>query len=69
MKRGTTVALFTMVAFSGPLLLWTFPSIANQRSIPKTNRPWSSFNDFALDKARVAASPIRIDDVRLPLGY
>lgn len=30
---------------------------------------WSSYNNFALDKATVAACPIQIDDVRLPLGY
>jgi hypothetical protein len=30
---------------------------------------WSSYNNFALDKATVAACPIHIDDVRLPLGY
>ena len=30
---------------------------------------WSSYNNFALDKATVAACPIQIDDVRLPPGY
>ena len=30
---------------------------------------WSSYNNFALDKATVAACPIQIDNVRLPLGY
>jgi len=30
---------------------------------------WSSCNNFALDKARVAACPIAIDYVRLPEGY
>jgi len=30
---------------------------------------WSSFNNFALDKAMVAACPIQIDYVRLLLGY
>ena len=30
---------------------------------------WSSHNNFALDKATVAACPIQIDYVRLPLGY
>jgi REP element-mobilizing transposase RayT len=30
---------------------------------------WSSYNNFALEKATVAACPIQIDDVRLPLGY
>ncbi len=30
---------------------------------------WSSYNNFALDKATVAASPIQIDCVRLPEGY
>ena len=30
---------------------------------------WSSYNNFALDKATVAACPIQIDYVRLPLGY
>ena len=30
---------------------------------------WSSCNNFALDKATVAARPIQIGDVRLPLGY
>ena len=30
---------------------------------------WSSYNNFALDKATVAACPLQIDDVRLPLGY
>jgi hypothetical protein len=31
--------------------------------------PWSSFNNFALDHATVAACPIQIDYVRLPSGY
>ena len=30
---------------------------------------WSSFNNFALHKATVAACPIQVDYVRLPLGY
>jgi len=30
---------------------------------------WSSYNNFALDPAVVAACPIQIDYVRLPLGY
>jgi hypothetical protein len=30
---------------------------------------WSSYNNFALDKARVAACRIQIDYVRLPEGY
>jgi hypothetical protein len=30
---------------------------------------WSSYNNFASDKATVAACPIQIDYVRLPLGY
>jgi len=30
---------------------------------------WSSYSNFALDKATVAACPIQIDYVRLPLGY
>jgi hypothetical protein len=30
---------------------------------------WSSYNNFALDKATVAACPIQIDYVRLPDGY
>jgi REP element-mobilizing transposase RayT len=30
---------------------------------------WSSFNNFALDNATVAACPIRIDYVRLPTAY
>jgi REP element-mobilizing transposase RayT len=30
---------------------------------------WSSYNNFALDKATVAACPIQIDYVRLPEGY
>ena len=30
---------------------------------------WSSSNNFALDKTTVAACPIQIDYVRLPLGY
>jgi hypothetical protein len=29
---------------------------------------WSSYNEFVLDKATVAACPIQIDYVRLPLG-
>jgi hypothetical protein len=33
------------------------------------DRRWSSYNSFALDKATMAACPIKIDDVRLPLGY
>jgi hypothetical protein len=32
------------------------------------NYRWSSYNDFALDKATVAACLIQIDDVRLPPG-
>ena len=30
---------------------------------------WSSYNNFALDKAIVAACPMQIDYVQLPLGY
>jgi hypothetical protein len=30
---------------------------------------WSSYNNFALDKATAAACPIQIDYVRLPLTY
>ena len=30
---------------------------------------WSSYNNFALDKATVAACPIQIDYVSLPAGY
>jgi REP element-mobilizing transposase RayT len=30
---------------------------------------WSSYNNFALDKATVAACPIQIDYVALPVGY
>jgi hypothetical protein len=30
---------------------------------------WSSYRNFALDKATVSACPIQIDYVRLPLGY
>ena len=30
---------------------------------------WSSYNNFAMDKATVAACPIQIDYVRLPEGY
>jgi len=30
---------------------------------------WSSYNNFALDKAAVAACPIQIDYVSLPAGY
>jgi REP element-mobilizing transposase RayT len=30
---------------------------------------WSSYNNFARDKATVAASPIQIDYVSLPVGY
>ena len=30
---------------------------------------WSSYDNFVLDKATVAACPIQIDHVRLPLGY
>ena len=30
---------------------------------------WSSYNHFALHKATVAACPLQIDYVRLPLGY
>ncbi len=30
---------------------------------------WSSYNNFALDKATIAACLIQIDYVRLPLGY
>jgi hypothetical protein len=30
---------------------------------------WSSYSNFALDKATVAACPIQIDYVRLPVAY
>ena len=30
---------------------------------------WSSYNNFALDKATVAGCPLQIDYVRLPEGY
>ena len=30
---------------------------------------WSSYNNSALDKATVAACPIQMDDLRLPLRY
>jgi len=30
---------------------------------------WSSYKNFASDKATVTACPIQIDYVRLPLGY
>jgi len=30
---------------------------------------WSSYNNFALDKATVTACPIQIDYVSLPAGY
>ena len=30
---------------------------------------WSSYNNFALDEAKLAACPIEIDCVRLPPGY
>jgi hypothetical protein len=30
---------------------------------------WSTYNNFALDKVTVAACPIQIDYVSLPLGY
>jgi len=30
---------------------------------------WSGYHHFASDKATVAACPLRIDYVRLPLGY
>lgn len=30
---------------------------------------WSSYNNFALDKAIVAACPIQIEYVQLPEGY
>ena len=30
---------------------------------------WATYNNFARDKATVAACPIQIDYVRLPLGY
>ena len=30
---------------------------------------WPSYNNFALEKATVAACPIQFDDVRLPLGH
>jgi len=30
---------------------------------------WSSYNNSTLDKATVAACPIQINYVRLPLGY
>ena len=33
------------------------------------DRRWSSYNNFALQKAVVAACPIRIDSVRLPESY
>ena len=31
--------------------------------------PWSSYNNFALEKETVARCPIQIDYVRLPEGY
>jgi putative transposase len=31
--------------------------------------PWSSYNNFSLDKSRVATSPIPIDYVQLPESY
>jgi hypothetical protein len=39
--------------------------------VVKRREDWrgSSYNNFALDKATVAACPIQIDDVRLPLWY
>lgn len=30
---------------------------------------WSSYNNFALEKAAVAGCPIQVDNVRLPDGY
>jgi hypothetical protein len=30
---------------------------------------WSSYNNFAMDKATVAACPIQIDCMHMPLGY
>jgi len=30
---------------------------------------WLSYNNFSLDNATVAACPIQIDYVQLPLGY
>ena len=30
---------------------------------------WSSYNNFALDEAKLAACPIEVDYVRLPPGY
>jgi hypothetical protein len=35
----------------------------------REDRRCSSYNNFALDNATVAACPIQIDDVRLPWGY
>ncbi len=31
--------------------------------------PWSSYNNFALEKATVAGCPIQVDYARLPEGY
>ena len=30
---------------------------------------WSSYNNFALDKEQVRRCPLRVDYVRLPVGY
>ena len=42
-----------------------------RRGLASCPEEWrrSSYNNFALDKATVAACPIRIDYVRLPEGY
>jgi len=31
--------------------------------------PWSSYNNFALDRGTVAGCPIQIDYLQLPEGY
>ena len=36
---------------------------------PPEDWRWSSYNNFALDKATVATRPIQIDNVRTPLGH
>jgi len=64
-------------AFS--LSMWTCvhasSDLTNLHAVKKglVKRPedgrWSSYNNFALDQATVAACPLQIDDVRLPLGY
>jgi hypothetical protein len=44
--------------------MWSEPVLG-----PREDCRWSSYKNFALDKAIVAPCPIQIDCVRLPFGH